>query len=48
MKKSAFLLLAVLVVTLSAVGCAKKTATEQLKDDMNKAADQMKKEMNKL
>lgn len=48
MKKSALLLLAVLMVTLSAAGCAKKTASEQLADDMNKAASQMKKEMNKL
>jgi len=48
MKKSALLLLAVFVATLSASGCAKKTATEQLKDDMNKAAKEMKKEMNNL
>ncbi len=48
MKKSALLLLAVFALTLSATGCAKKTATEQLKDDMNKAASTMKKEMNNL
>ncbi len=48
MKKSALLVLAVFIATLSASGCAKKTATEQLKDDMNKAASQMKKEVNSL
>ena len=48
MKKSALLLLAVFIATLSAAGCAKKTASEQLKDDMNKAASQMKKDMNNL
>lgn len=48
MKKSALLLLAVIVATLSVAGCAKKTATEQLRDDMNKAAGEMKKEMGKL
>ena len=48
MKKSALLLLAVFVATLSASGCAKKTATEQLRDDMNKAVGEMKKEMGKL
>lgn len=48
MKKSALLVLAVFVATLSASGCAKKTATEQLQDDMNKAAKQMKKDVNNL
>jgi outer membrane lipoprotein-sorting protein len=48
MKKSALLLLVLFVASLTAAGCAKKTATEQLKADMNKAADQMKKEMNNL
>lgn len=48
MKKSALLVLAVFIATLSAAGCAKKTATEQLKDDMNKASNQLKKEVNSL
>ena len=48
MKKSALLILAVFVATLTASGCAKKTASEQLKADMNKAAGQMKKDMNNL
>ena len=48
MKKSALLLLAVFVATLSAAGCAKKSATDQLKDDMNKAAGDMKKDLNNL
>lgn len=48
MKKSALLLLAVFVATLSASGCAKKTATEQLQSDMNKASSDMKKELGKL
>jgi outer membrane lipoprotein-sorting protein len=48
MKKSALLVLAAFIATLSASGCAKKTATEQLQEDMNKAASQMKKEMNSL
>ena len=48
MKKSALLVLAVFVATLTASGCAKKTASDQLKDDMNKAASTMKKDMNNL
>ena len=38
----------VLVMALAAFGCAKKTASEQLRDDMKKAADQIKKDINNL
>ncbi len=38
----------VVVVALAAFGCAKKTASEQLKDDMKKAADQIKKDIDNL
>ena len=48
MKKITMLVLALFVATLTASGCAKKTASEQLKSDMNKAADQMKKDLNNL
>lgn len=48
MKKSALLVLAVFIATLSASGCAKKSATEQLQADMNKAASQVKKDLNNL
>ena len=41
-------LVMVLVMGLSVAGCAKKTASEQLQDDMKKAADQMKKDINNL
>lgn len=44
MKKSMALLL-MLVLSLSVVGCAKKTASEQLRDDMEKAAKQVDKEV---
>ena len=47
MKKSALLVLALFVATLVS-GCAKKTASEQLRDDMNKSASQMKKDLNNL
>ena len=44
MKKSmVWVLLAVAV--LSVAGCAKKTASEQLQEDMKKAGDQMKREV---
>ncbi len=34
-----------LVVTLSVAGCAKKTASEQLRDDMKKAANKLDKDL---
>ena len=37
-----------LVMVLGAAGCAKKTASEQLQDDMKKASNQMKKDLNNL
>lgn len=43
MKKSALFLLIVLGFAL--VGCAQKTASEQLRDDMNKAAKKLDKEV---
>ena len=44
----AWSILIVLVMALSVVGCAKKTASEQLQDDMKKTADKMKKDINNL
>lgn len=41
MKKFVSLFL-IFAVALSAAGCAKKTASEQLKDDMDKAAKEVK------
>ena len=46
MKKFAWIL--VVLVAFAATGCAKKTASEQLKADMKKAGDQMKKDLNNL
>ena len=44
MKKIALFLMCVMVLTVAA-GCAKKTASEQLRDDMKKAGNQMNKDM---
>lgn len=46
MKKTAWLL--ILVMAFAIAGCAQKTASEQLKDDMKKAANKMDKEMQGL
>ena len=43
MKWTVFLILA--AVSLNLAGCAQKSASEQLKDDMNKAAKKMDKEV---
>ena len=37
-----------IVMALSAAGCAKKTASEQLRDDMKKAARDMDRELKSL
>ena len=47
MKKLTALVM-VFAIALVAAGCAKKTASEQLQDDMKKASDQMKKDLGKL
>ena len=36
------------VMMLSVAGCAKKSATEQLQSDLNKAGDQLNKDVNKI
>ena len=46
MKKTAWILLVLAVFTVT--GCAKKTASEQLQEDMKKAGDKMKKDINNL
>ena len=46
MKKVAGVLLVLAV--FAAAGCAKKTASEQMRDDMKKAGNQMKKDLNNL
>ena len=46
--KRALAVLMVCVLVVAASGCAKKTASEQLKEDMNKASNQMKKDLNNL
>ncbi len=46
MKKISWLLM--LVMALAVVGCEKKSASEQLADDVKKAANQMKKDLNNL
>lgn len=38
----------IVVMALSVAGCAKKTATEQLRDDMKKASNQLNKELGSL
>ena len=43
MKRAAWIL--IVLMAFSAVGCAKKTASEQMQEDMKKAGDQMKKDM---
>lgn len=48
MKKIAMMILCVMVAGAFASGCAQKSASEQLRDDMNKAGKQMQKDMNKL
>lgn len=40
--------LLVLALALTAAGCAKKTATEQLRDDMKKAARELDRELKSL
>ncbi len=47
MRKLLYFTLA-LMVTLTAVGCAKKSASEQLREDMNKAAKQIDKDVKNL
>lgn len=44
MKKS-FAWILVAALTLTAAGCAKKTASEQLQDDLKKASNEMKREV---
>ena len=46
MKKMSWFLIVVLALTVT--GCAKKTASEQLADDMKKASNNLKKEINNL
>ena len=46
--KRTFAMAMVFVLALVVSGCAQKTASEKLQDDMNKAANQMKKDINKL
>ena len=46
MRKLSWLL--VVIMGLTVVGCEKKSATEQLKDDMNKAAKEIKKDLENL
>lgn len=36
------------LIALTIVGCEKKSASEQLADDVKKAADKMKKDLNNL
>ena len=43
MKKAAWILM--ILMAVSAVGCAKKTASEQMQEDMKKASDKMKKDI---
>lgn len=38
----------VLMLALVVSGCAKKTASEQLRDDMNKTANKMQKDFGKI
>ena len=38
----------ILALALSFAGCAKKTASEQLQEDMKKAADKMNKDLKNL
>lgn len=38
----------VFVMALAASGCAQKSASDQLKDDMKKAGKQMEKDYNKM
>ena len=47
MKKLVWLV-AVLAVSASVIGCAQKTASEKLRDDMNKAGKQMEKDTKTL
>ena len=37
-----------IVMLVGAVGCAQKTASEKLQDDMKKASDKLKKDMKNL
>jgi hypothetical protein len=46
MKKISWILMVVLAFAV--VGCEKKSASEQLADDVKKAADQMKKDLKNL
>jgi len=46
--KRMFAILMVCVLAVAVSGCAKKSASEQLEADMNKAAKQMKKDMNNV
>ncbi len=46
MNRMAWVLMVVLALT--AVGCEKKSASEQLSDDVKKAAEQMKKDLKNL
>ncbi len=46
MKKVALVLMVLSV--FAAVGCARKTATEQMQDDMKKASDKLQKDMKNL
>ena len=48
MKKIAMMVLCVMMAGALASGCAKKSASEQLQDDMNKAGKQMQKDMSKF
>ena len=46
--KRAFVMIMIFAVALVVSGCAQKTASEKLQDDINKAANQMKKDMSKI
>lgn len=46
MKKLGWLMIAVMALTV--VGCEKKSASEQLRDDVNKAAKDIKKDLSNL
>ena len=46
--KKALAILMVCVLSAAVVGCAKKSASEQLETDMNKASKQMKRDIDSL
>jgi len=48
MRVKAMVLLLAAVAMCSVIGCAKKSASEQLRDDMRKASNQLNKDVNNL